>query len=539
MIERGTARRTLPASLAGILGATVALVAIEYASVGFFASYGGFVIAGALAIFVGSTVAAAVDPARAENYAAVVAFYIVGLGAVYFLILQALAATSPPGADGRPAIDPILQPATTVTVFEGARLITGDGSAPIDNAAFVVDGDRVTAVGRKGSVQAPAGARRVDLTGKTVMPALVDAHVHLGYRRGTTFTAANYTRENLVDELDRFAYFGVAAVLEAGTGRGELPFQVRADARTPTRYLTAGGGFAMPNAGPGGPMRDAARGVTTEADARAQVQELARRKPDLVKIWVDDRDGTVEKLKPNLYRAIIDEAHKQNLRVMAHIAKLDDAKDLLRAGVDGFAHVFRDRAADAELLAMLKARPGVFFLETLWGVRTAIYQETPAWLDEPLTRDVLSPAQIAQLRDAFLVASAPATVQRALEEADRLTSNVAALHKAGVKLGLGTDTGGVSGGGYFGLATHVELELLVKAGLTPAQAIAAGTRTSAEILGLADLGAIAPGKSADFLVLDANALDNIANTRRIAAVYARGAEVDRAALKARFAAARN
>ena len=199
-------------------------------SIGFYASYGGLVIAGAVAIFVGSTVAAAVDPTRAENHAAVVAFYILALGAFYLLMIQALAGTQP-GARGGPGVSrggpgvyppmprdgaPVTYPpqrlnlhgglvlqAATMTVFEGARLIAGDGSAPIENAAFVVDGDRITAVGRKESLQTPLGARRVDLTGKTVMPALVDAHVHLGYRSGTTFTAANYTRENLLDTLDR------------------------------------------------------------------------------------------------------------------------------------------------------------------------------------------------------------------------------------------------------------------------------------------------------------------------------------------------
>ena len=548
-------RRTV-AGLAGVLAATLALVAIGFVSIGFFASYGGLLIAGAIAIVVGSAAAAAIDRRRTHNHAGVVAFYVLALGAAYVLFAQALASTMPSSARGGPAVYPsrgggpgvypalapdgavlAVQPVAAATIYEGARLIAGDGSAPIENSAFVVEGDRIAAVGRNDTLQAPASARHVDLTGKTVMPALVDAHVHLGYRSGTTFTAANYTRQTLLDTLDRFAYFGVAAVLEAGTGRGELPFQVRAEARTPTRYLTAGSGFAMPSAGPGGPMRDSARGVTTEDDARAQVRDLARRKPDLVKIWVDDRNETVEKLKPNLYRAIIDEAHKQNLRVMAHIAKLDDAKDLLRAGVDGFAHVFRDRAVDDEFLAMVKARPRVFFLETLWGARTAIYQETPPWLGEPILRDALAPQQIAQLRDEFLLAAAPATVQRALEEADRLTSNVAALHKAGVTLGLGTDTGGVTGGGYFGLATHVELELLVKAGLTPAQAIVAGTRRSAEILGLTDLGTLAPGKSADFLVLDANPLERIGNTLKIARVVSRGVELDRAALKARWAAA--
>jgi imidazolonepropionase-like amidohydrolase len=361
--------------------------------------------------------------------------------------------------------------------------------------------------------------------------------VHLGYRKSLTFTADNYTRDTLQDTLDRFAYYGVAAILEAGTGRGDLPFDVRDEARAGTRYLTAGRGLAMPNAGPGVPMRDAAYGVTTEEEARDKVRALAARHPDMIKIWVDDRNGTVEKLKPALYRAIIDEAHTHHIRVMAHIAALDDAKDLLRAGIDGFGHVVRDREIDDELLAMLKARRNVFFVATLWGERNAIYGGTPAWIAEPILRDTLSGGEIRQLADAFVIAAEPAAVQRSRESAQRLLRNVAKLHAAGVTLCLGTDTGGVTGGGYFGLASHIELELLVKAGLTPAQAIVAGTRTAAGILGLDQLGTVAVGKSADFLVLDANPLDAIGNTRNISAVYLRGTEINRAALKARWAGA--
>jgi len=431
-------------------------------------------------------------------------------------------------------LEPLDAPAASITVFEGARLIVGDGSAPIEDSAFVVEDNHFTQVGRKGQLQAPPGAQRVDLSGKTVMPALVDDHVHIGYRKGLTFTAANYTRDNLLDVLDRFAYYGVAAILEAGTGRGDLPFEVRNEARSGARYLTAGRGFAMPNAGPGVPMRDAAYGVTTEAEARADVRELVAKKPDLIKIWVDDRNGTAEKLKPDLYRAIIDEAHKNHVRVMAHIASLDDAKDLLRAGIDGFGHVVRDREVDDELLAMLRQRRNVFFLETLWGERNAIYDGPPAWIAEPILRDTLSDGEIRQLADAFSMPAAPATVQRSLESAERLLRNVGRLNAAGVKLGLGTDTGGVSGGGYFGLASHIELELLVKAGLTPSQAIVAATRNAAEILGLDQLGTVAAGKSADFIVLDANPLDRIANTRKISKVYSRGTEVNRAALRAKW-----
>ena len=326
----------------------------------------------------------------------------------------------------------------------------------------------------------------------------------------------------MLDELDRFSYYGVAAVLEAGTGRGALPFQIRALAHPGTRYLTAGRGFAMPSAGPGVPMRDAPYGVTTDTEARRDVQELAANHPDLIKIWVDDRGGTVEKLKPNLYRAIIDEAHKRGIRVMAHIAALEDAKDLLRAGVDGFGHVVRDKEVDQELIAMLRQRPNVFFVATLWGERNAIYGTKPAWIEEPRLLGPLSKQEITLLADGF-------STSGSTDSAQRLLRNVAALNHAGVRLGLGTDTGGVTGGGYFGLASLVELELLVKAGLTPSQAIVAGTRTSAGIVALDALGTIAPGKSAAFIVLDANPLDDIANTRKISAVYLDGAEVDRSA----------
>jgi imidazolonepropionase-like amidohydrolase len=424
------------------------------------------------------------------------------------------------------------------TVFEGARLINGEGGAPIENAAFMVEGDRFTAVGRRGELTIPAGTARIDLSGKTVIPALIDAHVHMGYRKGLSFGQDNYTRENLLDTLNRFAYYGVAAILETGTARSDLAYQLRAERPPGALFRTAGRGFGMPDAGPGGPMRDSAYGVTTEAEARMDVQELAAKKVDMIKIWVDDRNGSVEKLKPSLYRAIIEEAHKHDIHVLAHIVDLADVKDLLRAGVDGFAHMIRDKDIDDELLGLLKARPNVFFQQTLWGERRAFYASKPAWLDEPLLRETFSSKEIELLGEELSGNPTNSEVaQRARAMGQVNLRNTARLNAAGVTLAVGTDSGGVSGGQYFGLGTHIEMELQVtRAGLTPMQALVAGTRTSARILRLDQLGTVAAGKSADFLVLSGNPLDNIANTRKINKVYLRGQEVARATMMAKWQA---
>jgi len=393
------------------------------------------------------------------------------------------------------------QRGATVTVFEGARLITGDGSAPIMDSAFVVDNGRFTAVGRKGQISVPAGATRVDLTGKTVIPAIIDAHKHLAV-----------TRDALVDQLQHFAYYGVGVAMSMGQDTGDVAFQVRQETiPNAARNRTAGRGLTGPEPG----RTEAPYWVKTEAEARKDVQELAQKKVDLVKIWVDDRDHTVTKLSPALYGAIIDEAHKHNLRTIAHIFTLEDAKGVLRAGIDAFAHSVRDKDVDDEFVNMMKAKPNMIVDPNLpdRGVKV-----DRSWLRESMTAEEFQKVQAESKDDPK--AQAFFGIQ---------SRNLRRLNAAGIKIALGTD-GGIP------WAAHEEMVDMVASGMTPAQVLVASTRNAADMLQLKDVGTVTSGKSADFVVLDANPLDDITNTRRINTVYLRGGQVDRAALRARFAA---
>jgi imidazolonepropionase-like amidohydrolase len=424
---------------------------------------------------------------------------------------------------------------SVVALFEGARLIVGDGSAPIEDSAFIVENDKFTRVGRKGELQPPAGAVRVNLAGKTVMPALVDAHAHVGYTKGLSDAKAHYTRENFVDILRRYAYSGVSAVESLGSDTGDLPYQLRDGPPQPDAaiYSTTGPGLAPPGQGPGpAVMKPAPYGVTTEAEARRDVQELAARNVRMIKIWVDDRNGTVPKLSPPLYRAIIDEGHKHNLLVIAHASNLADLKDLLRSGLDASAHLGFLPVVDDELMALLKARPAFFFTSLLGSGFRGIEPGRPSWFNDPLLHEVVPAGQIKRLGDQ-MVNRAPDAAIRARERFERLKLSIAKILAAGVRVALGTDAG--PGDQFFGWGAQYELEAMVAAGFTPMQAIGAGTRVAAEIMGLNQLGTVANGKSADFIVLDASPLDNIINSRKIAKVYLRGKEVNRSALKAAWA----
>jgi imidazolonepropionase-like amidohydrolase len=407
---------------------------------------------------------------------------------------------------------------TDATVFEGARVIVGDGSEPIEDGAFIVEGNRFTQVGRRGELAVPANAARVDLRGKTVMPTITDLHVHLlmyipegfvTFEPPGTLTDQDI-REAFIDGLRRQAYFGVGAILEIGDDDGRLVSELR---QTPTP------GAAI--------VRDGGSGIrgtsaTTEEDVRKAVREHAARQADFIKIYVDSgADRQNETLTPALYGALLDEANKQGRRVLAHIRYLEDAKGLLRAGLHGFAHGVRTREIDDELVALFKERPDVFLTPNLppRGVMPDLEWIRDAYTPEAFKRIV---AEVNTGRSAIAF-----NLERPREPFAIQAANLRRVKAEGVRLGLATDSA-------VGWSVHIEMEDMVVAGMTPAEVIVAATQTSAEILGLSDHGSVAAGKSASFIVLDANPLDDIRNTRRIADVYIRGTRVDRATLSERW-----
>jgi imidazolonepropionase-like amidohydrolase len=377
-----------------------------------------------------------------------------------------------------------------IVAYEGARVIVGDGRV-IENATLVVDGAKIAQAGAAGEVRVPAGAARVNLAGKTLMPMIIDTHTHLGTKR-----------EDLTRDLRARAYFGVSAALSLGLDGFEL-LDVRKQALPgAARFFSAGRGITMPEPG----RTTAPFWVTNAAEGRKAVDEDAAHKVDIIKIWVDTRDGKYQKLSPEIYGAIIDEAHKRGLRVIAHLFDLEDAKGLIRAGIDAFAHGVRDKDIDDEFVALWKAHPNLVLTPNLpdRGVKVDL-----GWL-----RPGLSPEEFAK------VEKANADNPKAQAFYGIQARNLAKLNAAGARVVLGTD-------GNRPWGPHDEMQDMVVAGMTPAQVIVAATRNGAEFLRIADAGTLQVGKSADFIVLDANPLDDITNTRRISQVILRGAAVDR------------
>ncbi|MGH7471746.1 MAG: amidohydrolase family protein [Longimicrobiales bacterium] len=394
----------------------------------------------------------------------------------------------------------VLAQAGQLKAFTGINLIDGTERFPVANATILVQNGRIVAAGPGTGVTIPATAQRIALDGKFVIPGLVNAHGHVN----------DATRD-----LRTYAAYGVTTVFSLG---GEQPPVFAARAAQATPVLDRARVFVS------GPVL----APRTPEEARTQVAEVAAQNVDLVKIRVDDNLGTTQKMAPEVYRAVIDEAHRRNLRVAAHLFYLADAKSLLAAGVDFIAHSVRDAEVDAELIDALKTS-GVCVSPTLMReVSTFVYESTPDFFADPLFQKHANPEWVSTLKEparqqAMRSSASAQRYKTALEVASR---NVKRLADAGVAMAMGTDTGPT--GRFQGYFELMELELMVKAGLTPRQALQAATRNAARCLKVdRELGTLEPGKWADFIVLDASPLTNIANVRLINSVWIAGNKVAR------------
>ena len=416
------------------------------------------------------------------------------------------------------------QTKSQTVVLKGARLIDGTGRPAVENSVLVIQGDHVIAAGKAGSVSIPKDADVKDMSGKTIMPALINLHGHLGLSKNGADVAEQYTQENVINQANKYLSYGIATVASFGQDDDEI-FKIRDAQHAGTlggaRLFTAGRGF-VEYTGKSNP-RDHRYRPQTADEARADIRELATHHPDFVKMWVDDSLGHGTKIKPEVYQAIIDEAHKNHIRVFAHEFYLADAKALLAAGLDGFAHSIRDQEVDADVMKTMKAR-NVFLIPTL--VRDEVlfaYADNLPWLDDPFFKAGYDPSAMALVRG-------PENVEKGRKDPDiakyraglaMAKKNLKTLSDNGVKVAFGTDSGiPTRFPGYF---EHRELQLMVEAGLTPMQAITAATGTNAEILGGAkEFGTLQPGRKADLIVLDANPLEDIHNTERLNAVWQGG-----------------
>jgi imidazolonepropionase-like amidohydrolase len=400
-------------------------------------------------------------------------------------------------------------PGTTTSdrslVITGATVVDGTGAAPLANGVIVIRDGRIAAIGDAASVRLPDGVERLDLRGKTVLPGFVNAHGHANETNGLQSGPQFNTRENVERQLTLYARYGVTSVFSLG-GDAAAGLALRDEPARGRARLFVSGAIVS--------------GKTPEA-AAAEVDALAAAKVDWVKVRVDGHLGAGSTPLPAA-KAAIDRAHANKLPLAAHLYYLADAHQLLRDGVDLIAHSVRDKDVDAEFIRLARARDVCVVPTLMREVSTYVYETEPSFFADPFFLRHADTAAVEQLKTPARQQASRAPGAQANKMAlERASRNLKILKDAGVRIAMGTDSG--PAGRFQGFFEHMELELMVKAGLTPMQTIVAATGDAARCMKRAgQIGTIAPGAWADLVVYRANPVDDIRNTRTLEQVFVAG-----------------
>lgn len=416
-----------------------------------------------------------------------------------------------------------------VKVITGATLINGTGAAPLPNAVVVIDGSRIVQAGTAAAVKVPAVAEVIDGRGKFVMPGLADMHNHLA-------NGSLGFKQDPVRNLERVLGAGITTVFNPSASADEfkqLKAAAAGDETLSARFFGTGPGITVEGdqLGQGGPM------PTSPSEAAAVVRDLKALGVDAIKIMRDDlgwnSTRTIAAMPIDVLQALIEEAHRQQLKVYVHAPQLQAAKEALRAGADGLMHGIIDQPVDQDFITLMKKNAAVYvptlgMFEDVADVAAWAKRQAPLW-------DQLG-FQPPRLYASFTAPEGVQLFQRLLDnyaivrtQLPILKSNTRAVFDAGIPVVLGSDTGFF--GVLLGAATQVEMELMVEAGLTPSDVIRAATMNAMRMIGREkELGSIEAGKQADLLILDANPLEDIRNVRRLYRVVKGGVVYDPARL---------
>lgn len=397
-------------------------------------------------------------------------------------------------------------------VFTGASIIDGTGSDPIKEGILIVSDGHVTSVGAKGTIEIPDRAMVVDVSGKTIMPGIINAHGHVGDVKG--IEGGHYSKENVADNLAIYARYGVTTVVSLGGDKKEAESLRAINDSTATQRAR---------------LFIAGEVITgdTPSEAIAVVDSNHHMGVDFMKIRVDDNLKTSPKMTEDVYRAVINRSHELGYKIATHMYYLDDATLLLDAGSDMLAHSVRDLPVDDAFIQLFKAKKSCYCPTLTRELSTFVYGDTAEFFSDPFfTREydnetilpLLDTARQSQVRNSK-------SAQTYKQQLPVAMANLKKLCDAGVPIVFGTDSGMPAR--FVGYFEHVEMSMMAEAGLTPMQIIVSATKNAAECMGLKDLGTLTPGHWADFIVLDANPLEDISNVRMISKVFIGGEEVKR------------